>query len=263
MNSQYDSFNLRYEADFTVKLYKSVEWVPANILGKTRWSLNQIEKILLKLPEQRKKEIGCLYEALQLFHVSKFVINDEKQILEYENVIWEISKGGLDVVYGNKGMCAESAAWLIYFLKDTYEEIGFFTFIGTNMGGHIINYIKYKKYFYFVDMSLQATDLAASNAVEDGNLKGFLGNKNITCSILRAKSMEEFYTFYCLVHRRRMKEFFSFYYSADCAIPIGHMKEDNIILLPCGADITITVPNKKLDIIRWKYADIRQEGAIQ
>lgn len=53
-----------------------------------------------------------------------------------------------------------------------------------------------------------------------------------------------------------MKEFLSFYYTGECAIPIGYQKKDHIILLPAEYDIKILECSLKKCNIQWKKAII-------
>lgn len=259
MKRDYDSINLIYDAEFITKITKNIEWVPTAILGRTKRSGDQASLIWQLPVDERKQYINNLYEAMQLFHISSFVLNENKRIIECGDSIWEVSKDGREAVRDNCGMCAECAAWLIYFLNGIYEETGFLTLIGTKLGGHIINYIKDNGYYYFVDMSMQVSELAVHNAIENGDIREFRKNKHVTCSMLRAKRIEDFYSFYSSFYRRRMSEFISFYYTGDCAVPIGYEKASHTILLPRGYGVNLIEASRKKDDIRWKVVELPYE----
>ncbi len=259
MGQEFNSFNLIYDAEFVTKIARGIEWVPTAILGRTERSVAQASAIWQLPVDERKQYITNLYEAMQLFHISNFEIKDDKRIIECGGSIWEFSKDGRETVCDNCGMCAECAAWLIYFLKGRYEEIGFLTLVGTKLGGHIINYIKDGGYYYFVDMSMQVREVAVNNAVENGDIREFRKNQHLTCSMLRSKCIEDFYLFYSSFYRRRMKEFLSFYYTGDCAVPIGYEKGSHTILLPYGYDVNMIEVSHKTGGIKWKRVDIPDE----
>ena len=62
---RYDCMNLRDEADFEVPICKNVFWVPVNVLGRTRYTNEEIEQMLSLTPDQKMKNVKSLYEAVQ------------------------------------------------------------------------------------------------------------------------------------------------------------------------------------------------------
>ena len=59
-----DTWNLRSDASFEVQVAEGVWWVPANTLGKSRYTNKQIAAIVNENPKVKKALIGNLYEAI-------------------------------------------------------------------------------------------------------------------------------------------------------------------------------------------------------
>jgi hypothetical protein len=63
-----DTINLRDEADFEIEVFSNVYWIPANTLGHTQYTEEDIKSMLLLNPNEKNNN---LYEALQLYQISK------------------------------------------------------------------------------------------------------------------------------------------------------------------------------------------------
>ena len=170
----YDTPNLRFNADFNIEVADDVFWVPVNSLGKTKYSNEQIAAMVNLSPEQKQASIRTLFEAVQLYQISKFKgIYDNIKISE-EGIEWEHHKPGFDSVRTNEGCCASDATWLTYILKNDYEEIGTCGFGQHDGNGHIINYIKHDGWYYFIDMMQYRADSLPTSGTETGQIKDYL-----------------------------------------------------------------------------------------
>lgn len=81
-----DTRNLRENADFSVKVYEGVWWVPASSLGKSRYTNNQIASIVNFSPSVKKAVIGNLYKAIQLYQISDFCSDTKDDWLDVKVV---------------------------------------------------------------------------------------------------------------------------------------------------------------------------------
>lgn len=193
-----DTINLRNEANFEIEVYPNVFWIPANTLGYTRYTNEDINTMVLLSPTEKKQKINNLYEALQLYQASKFkgIIDNVRVIEEDTCIIWVFHKNGFDSVRTNEGCCAADTNWLSYILNDKYDKIGCFCFCQSDGNGHITSYIKQGEWYYFLDMMMQRYDSLQSTVVENGNIEDY--NKNwIFAYIHKAKSFDD-YIKYCL-----------------------------------------------------------------
>lgn len=207
----YNTKNLRNNARFEVKVADGVWWVPANSLGKTRYSDEEIAEMVNLSPEEKQAMISNLYEAIQLFQVSNYSsVQTNKRIYNQKTRIdWELHIDGYNAVRVNAGNCAGDTAWLNYILSGDYEEMGCIGWIGLD-GGHVINYIKQDGYYYFIDMThYRIEDL--HSAVEDGNLESYHHSDFIQGNIHKAKSPEAFVD-YCRESWKKSKRQNCLYY---------------------------------------------------
>ena len=169
----FDTPNLRINADFSIEVADGVFWVPVNSLGKTKYSNKQIVTVVNQSPEQKKAAIHTLFEAIQLYQISKFKgIYDNIKILE-AGIEWEHHKPGYDSVRTNEGCCASDATWLTYILENDYEGIGTCGFGQHDGNGHIINYIQHDGWYYFIDMMQYRLDSLPTAGIETGQMKDY------------------------------------------------------------------------------------------
>jgi hypothetical protein len=193
-----DTTNLRSGAQFEIEVFPRVYWVPANALGRTRYTDEDIYSMLALAPEIKRQKIDNLYEALQLYQASKFKgrIDNVRVLEEDTGVLWVFHKSGFDAVRTNEGCCAADSNWLSYVLNGKYEKIGCFGWYQPDGNGHIINYIKSDGWYYFMDMMMQRYDSVQSTAAEDGNINGYKNNNAFAC-IYKTKGFDEYIDF-CL-----------------------------------------------------------------
>ena len=193
-----NTVNLRDKTIFEIEVFPNVFWVPANILGRTKYTDEDINSILLLNPAGKREKINNLYEALQLYQASKFkgMIDNVRVLEEDTSVIWVFHKNGFDSVRTNEGCCAADSNWLSYILNGRYDEIGCFGFCQADGNGHITNYIKQDEWYYFLDMMMQRYDSAQNIGIENGNTDDFYNNEAFGY-IYKVKSCED-YVKYCL-----------------------------------------------------------------
>lgn len=149
-----DTWNLRENASFEVEVAENVWWVPANALGKSRYTNSEIAYIARENAETRKEKISNLYEAIQLFQVSDFASDSYRDNLNVRKTDpkngydWEKHCPGYYAQSINRGNCSTNTNWLIYLLEDDYEEWGTFHYQAENGSGHVYNWFKVDGYYY-------------------------------------------------------------------------------------------------------------------
>lgn len=186
-----DLYTLRHDAAFSAEVYDGVFWVPANTLGKSRYSNNNIYEMVSETPEVKQREIGTLYEALQLYQVGGFAASDDNVRIPENGYNWEHHKPGYFAVLTNSGCCATDSNWLNYILKDDYDEVGYIATSQRDGSGHIYNYIKDGGWYYIIDLTHYRTDWIAT-AVESGNMDDYYQSDFILGNIHRTKSIDKF-----------------------------------------------------------------------
>lgn len=199
-----DTWNLRENAGFSVKVYEGVWWVPASSLGKSRYTNKQIASIVNFSPAVKKAVIGNLYEAIQLYQVSDFCSDttddwlNVKVIDPVNGYLWEKHCPGYYAVTLNRGNCSTSANWLIYLLEDDYKEWGTFYYQKPDGNGHVINYFVYDGFYYFIDMTHYRNDFKPNvrRGVEDGDISTYRKSLFLSDNIHKAVSIEA-YVDYC------------------------------------------------------------------
>jgi hypothetical protein len=191
--SIYDTPNLRSAANFEIEVADGVYWIPANNLGRTRYSNAQIAAMTNLSPEQKQAAINTLFEAIQLFQISKFKGTYDNIKITENGIDWEHHKPGYDAVRTNEGCCASDSSWLNYILKNDYDGIGTCGFGQHDGNGHIINYIKHNGWYYFVDMMQYRLDSLPSSGIETGHIKDYLKAYDpVAGNIHRSKSIEKY-----------------------------------------------------------------------
>ena len=196
-----DTWNLRSDASFEVQVAEGVWWVPANTLGKSRYTNKQIAAIVNENPKVKKALIGNLYEAIQLFQICDFTtdtredhfnVRVEDPVLGYD---WEKHCPGYYAVSLNRGNCSTDTNWLIYLLNDDYEEWGTFNMSDADGSGHVINYFFFDGYYYFIDMTHYRNDFRNS-AVENGDYRAYRNTDVLLGNIHKTVSPEAYVKYY-------------------------------------------------------------------
>jgi hypothetical protein len=165
---------------FNIEVFPEVFWVPINILGKSNFSENEIENILLLTPDEKKQKSKFKY------------IIDNIRILESEtSILWELSKPGYHSVRTNMGCCTSDTNWLVYLLNGTYKTIGSFNYTYFDGGGHITSYIKHEGWYYFFDMTSQNTDNLPLAGEDNGDIDDYRSHY-FNCYLHRTKNIRSY-----------------------------------------------------------------------
>lgn len=186
-----DLLTLRHDAEFDVEIYPDVHWVPANVLGSSRYTSSDICAMLTLAPEQKQDAISTLYEALQLYQIGNFYSSEDNIRMQENGIDWEFHKPGYDAVRTNTGCCATDSNWLRYILDGDYEEIGYIATSQRDGSGHIYNYILSDGMYYFIDLTHYRTDWIVT-AVESGATEDYYASDWILGNIHCAQSVESF-----------------------------------------------------------------------
>ena len=196
MNPEKDTWNIRDNADFCAEIVEGVYWVPANSLGKTRYTNKEIAELVNKTPEEKRARIGNLYEAIQLFQISGFSDGDDNIRSTANGINWEHHKPGYYAITSNNGCCATDSNWLLYLLDGKYDEVGMMSYSNSDGGGHVFNYIKDGDYYYFIDLTHYRNDFRASS-IETGNGHDYIQSDFIAGNIHKTRD-PLLYVQYCL-----------------------------------------------------------------
>ena len=150
--------NYRNDADFEIKVGEGVYWVPVCSLGKTRYTNAEMSAFLELTPEEKRERIGNLYEAVQLFQLSRFegVLDNDDRFVDG----WHCSKhtAPRDAVANNRGCCATDTNWLMWFLDGKYDHVGALHYGQQDGNGHIISHFVHEGKHYFIDMMMARVD---------------------------------------------------------------------------------------------------------
>lgn len=185
---------------FETEVYNGVYWIPVNTLGASRHTNEEMAEISKMPVKERKKCIGNLYEAVQLFQVSEFQgVFDNKDCWD-GSIHWQIHKNPEEAVLSNEGCCATDTNWLAYFIHDKYDSTGSFCYACRDGNGHITTYIRHNHEYYFIDMMMCRKDSQDFLCRENG-LKTDLMDSEWAGFLYRCKNPFDF----CLFNIDRFK----------------------------------------------------------
>ena len=189
----YDTDNLRHEADFSIQVGDGVWWVPVSALGKSRYTNREIADMTAHSPEEKQAEISTLYEAVQLLQISGFTFSDDNVDVRENGLPWEHHKPGRDAVRINTGCCSAHANWLRYILDGDYEELGFLAWSWANGNGHVFNYIYRDGWYYFIDLTHYTNDVMTP---ETGHMASYRYIEHPAGSLHKAKDPQAYVNYY-------------------------------------------------------------------
>ncbi|GEM_PF-1176215 len=244
--SKYDTDTLRYNANYKKLVAKGVYWIPANTLGKSDLTAEDI-KSLGNSPEVLKAKINTLYEVIQYLQVANFKDASDNIRMKEDGINWEHHKPGEVAITTNEGCCATSSNLLNYLLEGDYEEVGFMAHSEANGGGHVYNYIKYKGKYYIIDLTHYRNDFMHT-AIENGSLDEYYSTDYILGNIHEVENLKDFAN-YCVQKFNKPPVLFSAY-TCKNVLPIDSVQKDG--------KIYITYPNDykgKVNIIYDKEGD--------
>lgn len=202
----YNTKNLRNNARFEVKVADGVWWVPANSLGKTRYSDEEIAEMVNLSPEEKQAMISNLYEAIQLYQISGFYSADTGYWIDNTKtrIGWEVKIDAYTAVRINAGGCADSSSWLRYILDGDYDEVGYLHMNENECGGHVISYIKQDGFYYFIDMTHFRSEWLECGK-ETGNLESYYDCDYILGNIHKATSPEAYVDYFVQIQEEVKK----------------------------------------------------------
>ncbi|MDF2544652.1 MAG: hypothetical protein K0S47_4370 [Herbinix sp.] len=218
--SEYDTKTLRNNANFRVKVADGVNWVPANVLGKSDLTAKQIQD-LGNDPVTLKNNINILYEVIQYLQVADFSSADDNIRIRENGIDWEHHKPGEMAIKTNEGCCATNSNLLNYLLQGDYEEVGFMAYSQSDGSGHVYNYIKDRGKYYLIDLTHYRNDFM-NTAVEDGRIEGYKRTDFIAGNIHEADNLLN-YANYCIARFNNPPVVFSAYLAPN-VLPIDSLR---------------------------------------
>ena len=191
-----DTITLRHDADFELELAEGIHWVPANVLGGTQLTN---EEILENVGDYIwvRENVNTLYELIQYIQVSNFTFAFESPNITIDegNLAWQHFQPAEIVIMNNTGNCAGNANLFVYALSGKYDEVGKIVWQFDIGGGHFLNYIYHDGYYYALDIS-KITSSWLSSSVEDGTMTGYIDSDLVAGNIHRSTSLEEYVDYY-------------------------------------------------------------------
>lgn len=269
---EYNTYNLRYSADFQTLIGKNTYWVPIIELGETRYTNKEIKMLCVCTPEEKREKINTAYEAIQLFQIGNFVDKQDKQIKEVDGRKWELHKSGYSAVKSNEGGCATAAAWLAYILNGKYEEMGFLSFVRQSGNGHVMNYIRYNNYYYVIDMFSMEKEHRAKICAETGKHEDYARMQYFTGVCTRVRDLADYGKYFNRILRRNERRVLLIRELEKEIPPVSiECKEKRMIIFyPKSIQsqrLTYDLPNMEIeyedvDVEKLKYADQEIVGSL-
>ncbi len=210
MMNVYDTYNLRYDADFCHPIFTGVNWVPVNVLGKTRYTTKDILAIISLTVKERYQKINCLYEAIQLLQIGCFKSIEDNKACNIKDINWAFHTSGREAFERNGGCCASVANWMYYVLSNCYNEVGILTALANSGRGHAFNYVRYQGKLFIIDPNAYIMEHKEFVRPETGLLSDFRKNTIITAALFQVDSFEDFCNFFSMYVGRLAKRAFLF-----------------------------------------------------
>lgn len=251
--SEYDTKTLRHNADFRAMVAKDVYWVPANVLGQSNLTANEIEE-LGSDPTVLKENIDTLYEVIQYIQVADFKDANDNINIKEGMIDWEHHKPGEMAIITNEGCCATISNLLNYLLEGDYDEVGFMSFSRSDGSGHVFNYIKENGKYYIVDLTHYRNDYM-NTAIENGSFEEYKSTDYISGNIHEVENFID-YTNFCISNFAKPPVLFSTYV-AENVLPIESVRDcDNIYITypESYKDKVNIVYDKKDDNVSYDFA---------
>lgn len=227
-----DIGNYFYDIAFETEIFDGVYWVPINVLGKTRYSFEEMLQICKLSPENKKNKINNLYEAIQLYQISEFRGVIDNKDFWINGVHWQTHKTAEEAVFSNEGCCATDTNWLAYFICDKYDKVGSFCYGNTDGNGHITTYIKQDGDYYFIDMMMCRKDSQNYFCKESGCIDHLM-NTEWAGFLYKTKNPHAFCQFTIERFRAKNRDVpYCFYMRDSCFVSAtGEEKTENEITL--------------------------------
>jgi hypothetical protein len=252
-NQSYDAFFMNQKVSFQKKFGDGIYWVPVNVLGKPKYTDEEIlDMIDKKDPEYAAKMIDTLFDAIKYFYLSGFkVLRSDHKDLPFEGVIWQHHKNGSEALLTNEGDCSGTAALISYLLDGDYKETGYFSYNLDNGSGHVFNYFKNKNKYYFIDCTvIRYATMEKEQPVQQDD---YMAN------LVMADSIEQYVAYYKMHQLNNASVIFNTY-SADRVIPISfnngkyYLPEDlNIKFYGDKKQIGINLVKRPVEVPGWNF----------
>jgi hypothetical protein len=238
-----DAFFLSETASFKIKVSDGVYCVPVNMLGGSKYSNDEIlDMIDTRDPKKISKNINTLFDAVKYYYFSGFkTLQSDHKDLAYDGVIWQHHKSGSEALIANEGDCSGNASLIAYLLDGDYDETGYFSYNLENGSGHVFNYFKKDKKYYFLDFSV------INYAVMECNL-GNRQNSYYRSNLFMADSVDKFIAYYKRTYLNSMTSIYNTY-SYDRVAPIGY-KNGKYYLPNDIKDIKFYGDKNKINVIQ-------------
>jgi hypothetical protein len=251
-NKSYDTINLVHNAKFEVFISRNLYWAPVNTLGSTKYTNYDIRQFLNYSPQEKKKLISNVYEAIQLFQISRFEEKIDVLHLDYHGKKWEHHKPGYHAVLSNNGCCSSMASWLYYLVGDKYPQCGYFGYYRPDGSGHVYNYFYHEGHYFLLDINAMYYKNAVHCCRETGNKADFLKTKYITGCCYKAYGLEDFIRFYSRI--LKYKEFEFAYYqrpATDYLLPcFSRFLDNGDIEMTVTEELGVINETKKIKVIQ-------------
>jgi len=236
---EYDSGNLRANADFKVEVAPGINWVPAVTLGKPKLTNDEIVALKGKDPEVIQKTITNVYDLIRYIRLTGFMDPDSYGGTRVHNqyiksndgsYTWYYNRPALSAIKIGEGNCGAISNVVNYVLKDNYEEIGYICDLQNKAteGGHVWIYIKMNGKYYFMDFTEYPIETFEHNiAKETGDIFDYQNSNKAAGNIHEANSIEDYVNYYYSNANNSPEVFY--WYKADSNLPIGIKYQNQIV----------------------------------
>jgi hypothetical protein len=251
-DDSYDTINLVHDANFEIVISPNLFWVPVNVLGITEYKNCDIRQFINYTPEEKRKVIKNVYEAIQLFQICRFEEKIDVLRFEYNGKEWEHHKPGYYAVLSNTGCCSSIASWLHYLVGGRYPQDGYFGYSRPDSSGHIFNYFFINGYYYIIDINTMLYNNAYKCCKETGNKRDFINTKYITGCCYKTTDLHAFIKFYSRILRYKNFEFLYYTQPPDNYIPpiSSRFLDDGSVEITVTDEIEVLNETQGIKIIR-------------
>ncbi|MCL1883768.1 MAG: hypothetical protein FWF81_08460 [Defluviitaleaceae bacterium] len=223
---EYNVRGLVHDANFRVKLAKSLYWVPINKMGCTKYKNAEFTSDSFSNIYYAKNIVSNPYEAFQYLNAIGF---KETKDVYYETegeTEWEHHIDGYTAIANRRGCCTSVAAAISVLLDNKFEKMGYIFFIRPDTSNHALNYVYMNEKFYIFDSSAFVYGDMDVVAIESGDLHT-IKNKIITSICMEVSQLEDFVQFHKRIHLYNNHKFlyFAFPQAKKCIDRISLKKE--------------------------------------
>ncbi len=205
---EFDTNVLRHDAEFKKEVFEDIFWVPLNVLGEPKMTKDQLLELKGK-PEELQEKITTLYDAIHYLQVSEIASSYE---FNRTSQFWaKGADGGVEWLhvapaqYSLKENRANPAAMnniINFFLKDNYEEVGYFwaspRIMAPSSRPFFLNYIKHEGRYYIINPEPYV--LFGKVGLESGLLSDYHIEENFA-PLHEAGDLEKFLEYYLETQR--------------------------------------------------------------